>query len=261
MSDFKARYGPWALVAGASEGLGAAFAAALAARGLNLVLVARREPLLKELAAELTEQHAIQVEPLAADLADMDVCRTLIASLGQDVGLLVCNAAYSAVGRFQDVGADALQQILAVNTAAPVALARGLTPRLVARGAGGIILMSSLSGNQGSANIATYAASKAFNTVLAEGLWHELGEQGIDVLASCAGAIRTPGYLSAQAGGEAPGILDASAVAEQTLDALGAGPVVVPGTLNKLASFMMRRLLPRRSAVRLMSNNTRELTG
>ena len=76
-----------------------------------------------------------------------------------------------------------------------------------------------------------------------------------------AGAIRTPGYLSAQAGGEAPGILDASAVAEQTLDALGAGPVVVPGTLNKLASFVMRRLLPRRSAVRLMSNNTRELTG
>ena len=88
----------------------------------------------------------------------------------------------------------------------------------------------------------------------------ELGEQGIDVLASCAGAIRTPGYLSAQAGGEAPGILDASAVAEQTLDALGAGPVVVPGTLNKLASFVMAAPAP---ALRspLMSNNTRELTG
>ncbi|MGB1439704.1 MAG: SDR family NAD(P)-dependent oxidoreductase, partial [Luminiphilus sp.] len=91
MSDFKARYGPWALVAGASEGLGAAFAAALAARGLNLVLVARREPLLQELAAQLTEQHAIQVEPLAADLANIDVCQELIASLEQDVGLLVCN--------------------------------------------------------------------------------------------------------------------------------------------------------------------------
>ena len=118
MSDFKARYGPWAW----SPGPRRVWVRRLLPPwrpGPQSCAGGPARATAQELAAQLTEQHAIQVEPLAADLADMDVCRTLIASLGQDVGLLVCNAAYSAVGRFQDVGADALQQILAVNTAAP----------------------------------------------------------------------------------------------------------------------------------------------
>jgi uncharacterized protein len=259
MKDFQATYGSWALVAGASEGLGAAFADALAARGLNLILVARREPQLMAFAKELRHRYAVSVEAQSLDLAESGSCESLIASLQHDVGLLVCNAAYSAVGRFQDVPLAQLQQILAVNTAAPLALTRELLPHLVERGRGGVVLMSSLSGGQGSANIATYAATKAFNTVLAEGLWQEMGEQGIDVIASCAGAIRTPGYLNAQKGGEAPGVLDAHEVAEETLAALGSAPVVIPGRLNKWVGFMMQRLLPKASAIRLMSKNTKEL--
>ncbi|MCH1492178.1 MAG: SDR family NAD(P)-dependent oxidoreductase [Luminiphilus sp.] len=261
MNSFKAQYGPWALVAGASEGLGAAFAEALAQRGLNLILVARREAKLKAFASQLTGQFGIDVVTRAEDLARTGVGSDLLTSLEHDIGLVISNAAYSAVGRFQDVELPDLQQVLAVNTATPLALAHTLVPRLVARGKGGLVLMSSLSGNQGSANIATYAASKAFNTVLAEGLWQELGAQGVDVIACCAGAIRTPGYQNAQVGDEAPGILDASVVAERTLNALGSGPVTVPGGLNKFADFLMRRLLPRSTAVRLMSNNTKELSG
>ena len=259
MKDFQTTYGPWALVAGASEGLGAAFAESLAARGLNLILVARREPQLMAFAEELRHRYAVAVETQALDLAEPESGERFIRSLTQDVGLLVCNAAYSAVGRFQDVPLAQLQQILAVNTAAPLALTRELLPHLIERGRGGVVLMSSLSGGQGSANIATYAATKAFNTVLAEGLWQEMGAQGIDVIASCAGAIRTPGYQSAQKGGEAPGILDAHTVAEETLAALGAAPVVIPGRLNKVVGFMMRRLLPKATGIRLMSKSTKGL--
>jgi short-subunit dehydrogenase len=119
--------------------------------------------------------------------------------------------------------------------------------------------MSSLAGNQGTPRLTTYAASKAFNSVLGEGLWHELRGYGVDVVASCAGAIRTPGYADARSD-EAPGTLDAEAVAERTLDALGSGPRVTPGLTNRLASQVMGRLLPRRLAVSIMARSTRGLS-
>jgi short-subunit dehydrogenase len=259
MKVFQTTYGPWALVAGASEGLGAAFAESLASRGINLILVARREPQLLAFAVVLRDRYGVTVETHALDLAVPGAAESFIRDLHHDVGLLICNAAYSAVGLFQEVPLTQLQQILSVNTAAPLALTRELIPRLIKRGRGGVVLMSSLSGGQGSSNIATYAATKAFNTVLAEGLWQELGSQGIDVIASCAGAIRTPAYQSAQKGAEAPGILSAHTVAEETLGALGKTPTVIPGRLNKVVGFLMRRLLPRATAIRLMSKSTKEL--
>ena len=107
-----------------------------------------------------------------------------------------------------------------MNIRAPVTLVRGLLPGMIARGRGGVILMTSLAGNQGSPYIATYAASKAFNRVLAEGLWYELKDKGVDVLACCAGAVRTPGYSGAAAGKDAPGTLDP----EEVVEAGAAGP-------------------------------------
>jgi len=130
---------------------------------------------------------------------------------------------------------------------------------MLERHRGAVVLMSSLAGLQGSPRIATYAASKAFNTILAEGLWGELHRSGIDVLATCAGAIRTPGYAEITAR-EAPGMLDPADVAQQTLAALGRGPRLVPGLLNRLASFVTGRVLPRRAAVRLMAANTKNLS-
>ena len=119
--------------------------------------------------------------------------------------------------------------------------------------------MSSLAGNQGGSNIATYAATKAYNTVLGEGLWQELRRQNIDVVAPCAGAIRTPNYLDAETGKEAPGTVDASLVAETALDGLGKTPIVIPGRMNQFALFLMRRLLPRKRAIKLMAKNTESL--
>lgn len=119
--------------------------------------------------------------------------------------------------------------------------------------------MSSMAGFQGAPRIATYAASKAFTTVLGESLWSELSPKGVDVVVSCAGAIRTPNYLGSSKA-EAPGTLDASAVAEASLGALGRGPTVVPGTTNQLARFVLGRFLSRRAAISIMGKSTKELS-
>lgn len=120
--------------------------------------------------------------------------------------------------------------------------------------------MSSLAGTQGSPKIATYAASKAFNAILAEGLWKELTKHGIDVLASRAGAISTPGYKNAQNTGDAPGTLSPTEVATSTLNALGKSPTTIPGLTNKLAHFFMNRILPRKWAISIMDKNTKDLS-
>jgi short-subunit dehydrogenase len=139
---------------------------------------------------------------------------------------------------------------------APLLLTRLLSASMIRQKRGGIVLMSSLAGAQGSPNIAAYAATKSFNAILAEGLWKELKPHGIDVIACCAGAIRTPAYLQAEKTKSAIGTLDAGEVAEQTLHALGRGPIVIPGAINKIGRFILARVLSRKAAIRIMSKNT-----
>jgi hypothetical protein len=254
--QFQEKYGPYALVAGGSDGLGAAFAEGIARRGVNLVLVARQEDRLSATAARLRKAHDIQVLTVVADLADFDGVKRSLGKLKVDIGLLVYDAAYAPIGRFDEVTEDQLAQAASVNVRAPLLLAKLLSAPMIERGRGGIVLMSSLAGAQGSPNIAAYAATKAFNTVLAEGLWSELKPSGVDVLACVAGAILTPGYSQAESAKPAPGTLKPEEVAEQALRALGKGPVVIPGGVNKLARFVLTRLLSRRAAIALMSKNT-----
>ncbi len=259
-SHFVTRYGPWAAVAGASEGLGASFADALAARGLNLLLLARRADALAEVAQRIRSERGVEVRPLAMDVADPGIASKLSDAAAElEIGVLVYNAAFAPIGNFLELPQADLLQVVDVNIRAPIVFIRSLVPPMLERRRGGVVLMSSLAGLQGSPRIATYAASKAFNTVLAEGLWGELRQNGIDVLASCAGAIRTPGFAKTSVR-DAPGTLDPAQVAEQTLAGLGGGPRVVPGLFNRIASFSMERLLPRKLAVRLMAANTRDLT-
>ena len=258
MTNFRDRYGPWGLIAGASAGLGAAFAESLARRKLNLILIARRKPLLDELARTLCANYGIEVRAVELDLADAEKLGEVTAALDVEVGMLVYNAAYAPIGDFTSLDPGQLQRVIDINVTAPLRLTRLLAAPMQSRRRGGIVLMSSLAGAQGSPRIAAYAASKAFNSVLAEGLWAELNRDGVDVIASRAGAIRTPGYLSTGTS-QAPGTLDASVVAEQTLDALGSGPSVVPGLVNQLAHFALSRLMPRKTAISIMGRNTRDL--
>ena len=253
-------HGAWALVAGASEGLGAAFARSLARRGLNLVLIARRAEPLESLADELRRSASVEVRTIAQDLASDTLLETLPRLASElEIGVSVYNAAFAPVGEFVERSLAELEQVIDVNVRGPVRLVHALAPPMVARGRGAVILMSSLAGLQGSPRLSTYAATKAFNVVLAEGLWDELRRRGVDVLVCCAGAVRTPGYGNA-ATRDAPGTLDPEEVVERTLEAIGSGPRVTPGLINRIASLLVGRWLPRRLAVGIMANATRELS-
>jgi short-subunit dehydrogenase len=227
---------------------------------MNLVLVARRRSLLDQLAEGLRSSCGVEVHCLDGDLAAPEFLGSLEAECsGLDLGLVVYNATHAPVGQFAFATMEDLARVVDVNVGSPVALLRTLLPGMLSRGRGGVILMTSLAGNQGSPRLAAYAASKAFTRVLAEGLWHELKGQGIDVLACCAGAVRTPGY-QITAGRDAPGTLDPTDVVEEALHALGRGPVVIPGFVNRAASMFMSRLLPRRVAIGIMAGSTGSLS-
>jgi short-subunit dehydrogenase len=197
---FVERYGPWACVAGASKGIGLALADEAAGRGLDVVMVARREEPLRRAAAEVAARHGVQTLAIPADLAAAeDVGRIAQATDALDVGLLVHNAAGAPVGRFLDVPLARQLRSVAVNCAATVGLCHVFGSRLVARGAGGIALVNSNGGVQGSINYGTYNAGKAFEWILAETLWAELGDQGVDVMTMFVGPTSSPSYLAYQA--------------------------------------------------------------
>jgi uncharacterized protein len=246
------RYGPWALVVGASDGLGAAFSRQLADRGLNLVLVARRPGPLEELAAGLPTRTRV----LAAD-AGTTAGLAAIAAAEEEIGLLVCNAALAPIAPFLDLTPEHHDAILDLNCRAASRLAYAYGRRFVGRGRGGIVLVSSLASQQGSALVAHYAATKAYLRVLAEGLWAELRPRGVDALACCPGLVRTPTYEREHPTPPrlVPPPMEPEDVARAALRALGRRPVVVPGWRNRLTAALSRPL-PRRLVVALASSQT-----
>jgi len=258
-SAFRRRYGPWAVVAGASEGLGQAFAVEVVSRGVGVVLMARRAEILESLAASLRAEGA-DVLTVVGDLATLEGHDALAAATDAvEVGLVVANAAFAPVGPVVGGEDSAALQSVAVNCVSPLRLVQRFAPPMVQRGRGGIVLMSSLAGECGSPRIATYAATKAFNTALAAGLWAELRPAGVDVVACISGGIATPNLAGASRR-RPPGTLSPEIVASRALDHLGRGPRVVPGVLNQLAAVALGRVLPARLALRVMGGATAELT-
>jgi short-subunit dehydrogenase len=251
------------VVAGAAVGLGAEWGRQLAERGLDLVLIDRDGPPLRTTAAEIGASHGVAVQPVTLDLARADLLAALRPEVAdRQIGLVVYNAAIGSVAPFLDLDAGQLQAIIDVNCRAPMLLAHALLPAMVTRGRGGMILMSSLSGNIGSAQLAAYAASKAFALVAADALWAELRPLGVDVLAVQPGSTRTPGWLSSQPTeademASLP-VMETAEVVREALDALGVEPVVVPGELNRQGAAALASL-PRRQAIELMSAVTGRL--
>ena len=241
-------------MAGASEGIGAAFARELVARGLKVVLAARRAGPLEELVASLRRIPGAEARAVACDLAaDAGIEGLLRETRGLEVGLLVYNAASSTVGPFLDTSLDEHRRAVDVNASGALALTHALASSMAARRRGGVILLASLTAFQGTPLVASYGATKAFNLVLAEALWHELRPTGVDVLACCAGATLTPGYArvtpTRKASFFAPRPQVPEQVAREALRALGRRPFVVTGRGNRIAAFLMGRVLSRRRAV------------
>ena len=263
MIGFKEKYGKTAMIAGASEGIGAAFANSLASNGMDLILIARRPEPLHKLAAELKALYKINVTSISCDLSLPNAVEIIEAEInGKEIDILVYNAALSYIGPFADSSAENNSKIAQVNMLTPLNMLNHFGCKMVARGRGAVILMSSLAGFQGSGFLAVYAATKAFNRILGESLWYEWKNKGVDVIACCAGATSTPGYLDSnpdQKNSFAPRVQAPGEVATECLKRLGKTPSFITGRGNRIASFVMQKLMLRKMAIKIMGNTTREM--
>ena len=242
--SLKDRYGEWALVTGASAGLGAEFARALARNGVSTVLTARREDRLAELAAELEKSYGVSTRVVAADLADSaDVDRLVSAVEDLEISLLVNNAGFGYQGRFDKLDPARISAMVQVNCAAPVALTAWLLPPMLERGRGAVIFTGSVAGRQALPLHAVYSATKSFDMLLGEALSVECRDRGVDVLVLEPGSTETEFQ---QAAGELPHPGESAYDVVQTgLDALGKQPAVISGWANWLRTNLAARLLPR----------------
>lgn len=225
-------YGPWAVIAGGSEGVGASFAHQLAEAGLNLVLVARKPGPLEETAAQV-RARGVQVRTLQQDLlapGTLDAIRE--ATDDVEVGLLIFNAGANSYGHeFVTGDLERMRAVIDLNITAQLALTRHFGALLAERERGGILLVGSLAGYLGQAQISVYSAVKAFGRVFAEGLWLELREHGVHVLELVLGVTRTPAMARAGLNLDMPGlnVAEPDDVAREGLDHLADGPVWIAG--------------------------------
>jgi short-subunit dehydrogenase len=256
--SLKIHYGSWALVTGASDGIGQEFAKELARLGFNLVLSARRQDRLAALATDLERAHSIRVETIAADLSDPAAPAAIIDKTSSlDIGLLVAAAGFGTSGPFIENSLESELNMLDVNCRAVLALTHSFAQRFASRGRGGIVLMSSLVAFQGVRGAANYAATKAYIQTLAEGLRAELRPSGVDIIACAPGPVRSG--FGARAGMTMTLAASPSSVAAETLRGLGRKTTVRPGFLSKALELWLWPL-PRRSRTRIMSAIMKSMT-
>jgi short-subunit dehydrogenase len=259
VSEFVERYGPCAVIAGASEGIGACLADELGARGLDLVLVARNAALLDEVAAGVRERHGVQVRPVALDLTVDDVAEQVAAACaGLDVGLLVYNAGASdRTSAFLDNSYEYSLAQIKLDCVGPVALVRQFGPAMRDRGRGGIVLVASLACVAGSATLAMYSGVKAFQHNFAEGLWAELGPHGVDVCCTPLGMTYTPALARMGVEYDPNAHMTSEDVAREIVENVGNGPVHVVGENNRAVASQIWTI-DRRSLVEMMSIASRD---
>jgi uncharacterized protein len=245
------RHGPWALVTGASNGIGKAFAVELCKRHFNVVLVARNEAQLMAFALELEKTYDSLVCVVPADLGQGDdILKVLEVTKKLDIGMLVSAAGFGTSGPFISNSLETERNMLEVNCAASLTLSWHFAQRFVARKSGAIILFSSVVAFQGNAYSANYAATKAYIQTLAEGLYLELKPKGVVVLACAPGPVDTG--FAARAGLHMGKALTPEVIASQSLNALGKQVTIRPGWLSKLLGWSLSTL-PRWGRMQVMS--------
>jgi short-subunit dehydrogenase len=233
--EFASRYGPWAVVVGASEGVGAAGADELAARGLSLLLLARNGALLDEVAAGVRKRHGVDVRTQVVDLLDAEApARIVAAAADLEVGLLFYTAgAAGAVGRFIDLPLEHAQKMMRLNCVVPTELAHAFAPAMVGRRGGGIVLVGSTGCFAGQPYVATYSASKAYQVNLAEGLFSEMKDDGVDVLCAPIGSTTTPARARRLGVGVDEKLdMSSEAVALEIIEHIGDGPTRIVSKLE-----------------------------
>ena len=259
---FESKYGPWALVAGASDGVGASFAEALAERGLNVLLVARRQSALDEVAQRIVNRTGVQTRTLAVDLSAPAAWRE-IADATQDlqIGFLVyCAGADPSFAPFLDTPIEVSEALVQRNCITLMQLCHHFARPMVERGRGSIVIFGSGAGLVGGANMVAYGPSKAFDMILAEALWSELHPRGIDVVGLILGKTDTPALRRLEHGrgrlaslDDAPdGAESVDSVIAEAFDQITDGPTVFVGDQMRAAVAMLGQV-GRNDAVRLMA--------
>ncbi|WP_310778288.1 SDR family NAD(P)-dependent oxidoreductase [Mycobacterium sp. Z3061] len=259
---FAAKYGPWALVAGASDGVGAAFARGLAERGVNVVLLARRRAVLDDVAAQIVSATSAQARTLAVDLAAPGAAVAIAeATADLEIGFLVyCAGADPNFKPYLSSPVQAAESMVQRNCMVPAQLCHHFAPTMVERGRGGIVIFGSGAGFAGGPNMVAYAASKAFDMVFAEALWAELHDKGVDVLGLILGKTDTPALREleyrrgqiASPDDAPPGAVAVDDVIAEAFDNLTGGPTWIVGEELR-AGMQLLGSLPRNEAVKLIS--------
>lgn len=228
------RYGRWALVAGASAGLGAAFATGAARHGFNVVLLARRKAMLEETASRISSIYGVETRCVVADLAQPGVDDLIVrATEGLDLGVFIYNAASEPSGLFLDIPLEEHRQNIEVNCWVPTVLCHRLGRKMIDRGRGAIVLVSSVAALQGIKIFVSYGGAKAYQLILGEGLWDEFREHGVDVLSYVVGATASSNYVGA----------DAKVYAGASAEVVEASKsVLMPVTPEQVAERLFERL-------------------
>ncbi|SDF90983.1 hypothetical protein SAMN05216553_104126 [Lentzea fradiae] len=249
------------LVTGASAGIGAEFARRLAQRGADLVLVARREDRLEELAAQLRTAHGVRVHVIAADLSQPGIGARLVdeaGRLGATVTSVINNAGFATYGPFHEEDAERLQQEIAVDVAAVVDISRAFIGQLRARGDGFLINVASMAGFSPTPVMSVYGATKAFVLSFTEALWVESLGTGLRVMTLSPGATRTEFFdvtgTEKAAGGTRMGTPEeVVTTALKALERKTTPASVIVGRGNRVTAFVSRRLLPRTLVAKMIS--------
>jgi short-subunit dehydrogenase len=267
---FASKYGPWALVAGASDGVGAAFAEGLAQRGVNVVLLARRQALLDEVAAGIADRADVQTRTVAIDLAQHDAASQIASATADiEVGFLVyCAGADPNFEPFLANSIETAEAMVHRNCIVPMQLCHHFAPAMVDRGRGGIVIFGSGAGLAGGPNMVAYGATKAFDMVFAEALWSELHDKGIDVIGLILGKTDTPAlrrleHARGVLGSEDDAPSDAASVDEiirEAFENLSNGPTVMAGEMMRAAAPMLASLT-RNEAVNLIAQASAAVMG
>jgi uncharacterized protein len=246
----KSRYGAWAIITGASSGIGLELARQLAAAGFNLVLNGRNAGKLQAAKQQLTTMAAIEIITVAADMAEPQGVESVVnATQGLDAGLLVVSAGYGTSGNFINNSLHTEINMLRVNCEALLSLTHYYSQLFAQQKRGGIILLSSMVAFQGTPFASNYAATKAYVQTLAEGLAVELKQQGVDILAAAPGPVQTA--FGQRAGMKMSMSMTPSQIGVPILKALGRKTTVLPGRLTKLLVYSMRTL-PHWAKIKIM---------
>ncbi len=249
MLGLKDRYGLWALVTGASSGIGAALVKQLAAEGLNIVSVARTQAKLEEQAQSLREEFGVEVRTVSADLSTETGTSAVIQAVsGLEIGIFVPCAAVENRGYFIDQPLERHQSLLHMDVVGPMTLVHHFASKMARRQRGAVLLVSSLSGWMSQPYMAHYGAAKAYILALGDALHHEMKDKGVDVAVLSPGPTDTPMAAAVGIDFAAMGmqVMQPSPVAAVGLAALGQNPHAVPGARNRMMVFMTSRLMPRR---------------